>query len=74
MVQEVNNTTTAAQMNAWIDEAVGQKKWLVLEMHQVDHSGLQYSTTPEILQQAVNHLLGSGASVITVHQGLQLMP
>jgi hypothetical protein len=73
MAQEVNNQTTALQIESWIDAAVKDKKWLILELHQVDQSGLQYATTPQILSQVITYLKTSPASVITLHQGLSLM-
>jgi peptidoglycan/xylan/chitin deacetylase (PgdA/CDA1 family) len=72
--QEIDDTTTLTQIKSWIDTAVANKTWLILMFHQVDHSALPFSTTPETLQGVTGYLPTSGAQVITVHQGLQLMP
>ena len=78
-VQNVLDGTTAAQMKAWIDQAVQNKTWLNLVFHEVDAAanapGVEdYSTTPAILQDVVNYLKNNNIAVITTHQGLQMMP
>jgi peptidoglycan/xylan/chitin deacetylase (PgdA/CDA1 family) len=77
-VQNVLMGTTAAQMKAWIDQAVQDKTWLNIVFHQVDNlqhtSEEDYSTTPAILQQVIDYLKSKNVSVITTHQGIQMMP
>ncbi len=71
--QSVENSTTLAQVQDWINTAVASKTWLILVFHQIDNSGLQYSTTPDRLQQIVDYLKNNSVGVVTVSQGLQQM-
>ena len=71
--QHVEASTTINQIKSWIDQAKSSKTWLILELHDIDHSGVQYSTTPEILQQIVNYIKQVNISVVSNAQGLALM-
>ncbi len=73
-VQNVLNTTTPAQIRQWIDTATRDKTWLILVIHQVINNPGQYDTSPATLQDTVNYLKAQSTPVITVHQGLQMMP
>lgn len=72
-VQNVLNTTTAAQIKQWIDIAERDKTWLVLVFHQVIDNPGTYDTSPSVLQDIVNYLKTKNASVITTREGLQKM-
>ena len=72
--QSVEAITTLEQVKLWIDIARDNKVWLTLVFHQVDHSGTAYSTTPEILQGVVDYLSQQSIPIITLHEGLALMP
>lgn len=69
----VLNTTTAAQMKSWIDEAVNGHVWLIIEFHQVDNSNDTYATTPAIFNQVADYLKQKGVPVVTVSQGIQAL-
>lgn len=73
MDQNVETTTSAAQMIEWINTAVANKTWVILTFHQVYSGTDQYSTTPAKLQQVVDYLEENDIPVITTSQGLQLM-
>ncbi len=73
-VQNVLNTTTAAQMEQWINLAVQNHTWLILVIHHVDATNDEYGTTPDTLQTVVNYLKQQNTPVITMKQGLQMMP
>jgi|GEM_PF-742364 len=72
--QNVLNTTSSAQIKSWIDTAVANKTWLTLTIHQVDGSNDEYGTSPAILQEVVNYLKQNNIPVITMKQGLDMMP
>lgn len=65
------NTTTAAQAEAAIDEAIKEKAWIIIELHQVDNSGDTYATTPATFSAIVDYLHSKGVSVVTMQEGVQ---
>jgi peptidoglycan/xylan/chitin deacetylase (PgdA/CDA1 family) len=70
----VDQTTTAAEINAAIDQALADKRWIILELHDVLASGGdEYSITPATLQAIVNHIKSVGIQVVTLEQGMGLM-
>ncbi|MDD5569486.1 MAG: polysaccharide deacetylase family protein, partial [Candidatus Pacebacteria bacterium] len=71
--QSVESNTTIETIKGWIDTAIQNKTWVILVFHQVDHSGEQYSTTPEILQQIADYLIAKNVSVVTNAAGLQIL-
>ncbi len=72
--QNVLVGTTAQQMKHWIDTAIANKTWLIMTFHQVDNAGLDYSTTPAILQEIADYLNLHNVQVRTLREGLQLLP
>ncbi len=70
MHHEVNFTTTVADVQGWIAEALRTKTWLILTFHEVDTNGRQYSTTPDTFRQIVNLVSGSGLTPVTMADGL----
>ena len=74
MDQHIENNTTPAQIQTWIDQAIAQKKWLILELHDVvANNPDQYSNSPAVLQSTVNYLKQQNAKVVTLAQGAQLL-
>ncbi len=71
--QHVESNTTIDQIKGWIDQALADRTWLILELHDIDHSGLQYSTTPEILAQILAYIQSTGIRVVTNAEGLTAM-
>ena len=71
--QHVESNTTPAQVQAWINQAKANNTWLILELHQQDYSGDQYSNTPETLQAIVDSIRASNLKTVTLREGLQLM-
>jgi peptidoglycan/xylan/chitin deacetylase (PgdA/CDA1 family) len=70
----VDSTTSAATINGWIDQAIADKRWLVLELHDILASGGdEYSITPTVLQNIVNHIKSTGVKVVTLQDGIGLM-
>lgn len=65
--------TTVQEITDAIDLAIASNSWLILELHAIDHSGDQYSATPETLQAIVNYIVGTGVRTVTLHQGLELL-
>ncbi len=67
----VLNTTTPAEMEQWIDEAVADKAWLIIEFHQVDTSGDTYAITPANFNPVMDYLAQKGVSVVTMDTGVR---
>ena len=72
-IQQVDQTTTFAQFQSWVDSARNNKSWLILMFHQVDNSGLQFSVTPALFQQMASFLATQQVNVVTLKQGIQQM-
>ena len=72
-VQNVENTTSAAQIQSWVATAQQNKTWLTLVFHRVEANPGQYDTSPEVLQATVDYLQQHGVPVITAHEGLMKM-
>jgi hypothetical protein len=72
-IQQIGTDVTQADIRAWIDTAVSNKKWLILMYHQVDGSGTYLSTSPSELQATVDYLVANAIPVVTLGQGVALM-
>lgn len=63
------NTTTAAQLKAWVDQAKSGKGWVVFTFHDIKASGLGANdTTPTIFNELVDYIAAQGVPVRTVAQ------
>lgn len=71
--QHVEINTTFEQIKGYIDSAMAHNTWLILELHEINYSGEQYSTTPEVLQQVVDYLVANSIPVVTTAEGIALM-
>ncbi len=71
-VQNVENTTTVAQVKSWIDQALATKTWLVLVYHQVDTDPAagEYNTMPSDLEAELSYAKTSGITAKTVQAAL----
>lgn len=70
----LDKTTTLAQAKAWIDQAVADKRWLVLELHDVLASGGDdYAISTSLFQSIVSYIKSSGIKTVTLEQGQALM-
>jgi peptidoglycan/xylan/chitin deacetylase (PgdA/CDA1 family) len=66
----LDKTTTLAQAKAWIDQAVADKRWLVLELHDVLPSGGDdYAVSTSLFQSIVSYIKTSGIKPVTLEQG-----
>ena len=72
-VQQVDLTTTVAQIQTWIDTAKQNNTWLILMFHQVDVTGEELSITTANFQLVVNYLKANATPVVTMNQGINLM-
>jgi peptidoglycan/xylan/chitin deacetylase (PgdA/CDA1 family) len=71
-VQNILDTTTPAQVGAWVDQAVRDRSWLILVYHEVG-TGLEdptYAVTPANLDAELRLIQSKGIAVRTVDQAL----
>ncbi len=76
VVQDVYNTTTPAQVEAWVNQANTQHSWLILVYHEIavtpsDPTDVQYDTQPSDLDAELNYIKQSGIGVDTSAQAIQ---
>jgi peptidoglycan/xylan/chitin deacetylase (PgdA/CDA1 family) len=70
-VQNIDATTTAAQVAGWVAQAQATKTWLVLVYHSVDPTNTgDYNVTPTNLDAQLAAVKNSGAAVLTTQQAL----
>jgi peptidoglycan/xylan/chitin deacetylase (PgdA/CDA1 family) len=67
-VQNITNTTTPAEVKAWVDQAIASKTWLVIVYHEVTDTAEDptYAVTPANLDAELNYVKQSGATVKTL--------
>lgn len=71
--QHLESDVTANQAKQWIDQALANKEWLIMEIHDQNADGTEWSNSPDTLQAIIDYLKEKQASVVTLIQGLQLM-
>jgi peptidoglycan/xylan/chitin deacetylase (PgdA/CDA1 family) len=71
-VQNMTNTTTPAQVQAWIDQAAHDKTWLIIVFHQISTNPAEgeYNTTPTNFNIEMSNLKNSGVATVTMAQAL----
>jgi peptidoglycan/xylan/chitin deacetylase (PgdA/CDA1 family) len=71
-VQNITNTTTPADVQGWVNQAIANKTWLVIVYHEVTTTAADptYSVTPANLDSELNVIKQSGATVKTVDGAL----
>lgn len=68
------NTTTVAQMQTWIDQAVAAKAWLIFLIHKVKtyQPTETYAISTAMLDSTLSYLKKQAVSVVTQAQGLAI--
>lgn len=71
-VQNITNTTTPADVQAWVAQAQADQSWLVIVYHEVTATAEDptYAVTPANLDAELNIIKQSGVTVKTVQQAL----
>jgi peptidoglycan/xylan/chitin deacetylase (PgdA/CDA1 family) len=73
LVQDINSTTTVAQLKSYIDYAKATNTWLILMYHDIDTDTTVdpgYDTTPADFETHMAYLAASGIKVETITQGI----
>lgn len=71
--QSIENTTTLSQVQSWVNNAMTNKTWLILVIHQVDTNSDRYTVSPTLFNQIIDYLKTNNIPVITINQGMQAM-
>lgn len=75
LVRNVYNTTTAANVTNWVNQAKQSNSWLILVYHEVKPNPDQYSVSPEGLDAQLKAIQDTGVSVVTLDQAInELVP
>lgn len=69
-VQNVLQTTTPAQILAWIGEAAQTKTWLILVYHQIEVNTDLYAVSPSAFANHLGQISLSNIPVVTIDQAL----
>ena len=70
----LDRDTSVAKIREWIDQAITDKRWCILEIHDVVPTGEdEYSISKPKLQEVVDFVSKSGMRVVTLEEGLRLM-
>ena len=73
----VNSNTPFSQVQAWIDQAIAQKTWVILIFHKIQNAGDDssdiYWSSPQAVQQIADYLKTANAKVITTSEGVYQM-
>jgi peptidoglycan/xylan/chitin deacetylase (PgdA/CDA1 family) len=73
-IQQMDRTTTMADVQNWVAQAVANKTWLILMFHQEDNNPAHdLGVTPAFLQQIVDYVKTANVDVVTVGQGVSRM-
>lgn len=71
--QHITSDITWLTIKTWIDTAITKKQWVVLEMHQQDKNGGQYSNDPALLQTIVDYVKQQNIKTVTLGEGIGMM-
>lgn len=64
LANSISSQTTLNDVDNWIGEAREENGWLNLVFHQIDDSGAEYSTTPELFAQIIELVERSELEVV----------
>jgi peptidoglycan/xylan/chitin deacetylase (PgdA/CDA1 family) len=74
-IEEVDSNITTTQVQAWVDQAIAQKTWLILVWHEVattpsDPTDALYTTQPADLSTELSYIKSSGVAVENTQQAV----
>ncbi len=71
--QHLTSDVTFATVKSWIDTAVANKQWVILEMHQQVKNGGQYSNNPALLKRIIDYIKANNVKTVTLGEGVALL-
>lgn len=69
-VQNILSTTTAEEVESWVEKAQADKTWLILVYHRIGANPGPYDSTPALLREHLEVIDNSEIPVVTMQQGL----
>ncbi len=69
----IQRGTTVDQIKSWVDDALENKKWLIISFHEINVSGNLYAITPDNFNQVVQYVVSKKIPVVTVEEGAQFV-
>jgi len=80
-IEEVDANITPAQVQAWVNQAIAQKSWLILVYHEIDTKAPagsgddDYVTSPTNLSTELSYIKSTGVAVETTAQAInEILP
>lgn len=71
--QHVEYNVSVETMKGWIDTAIADKTWLILEMHEVKTNAGKYAITPADFQTIIDYVKAKKMKNVTLEQGVRMM-
>jgi peptidoglycan/xylan/chitin deacetylase (PgdA/CDA1 family) len=71
--KHIEANVTVDQIKSYINTAMAEKTWVILEAHNVSNGSSQYNITPANFQAVVDYLVQNNIPVVTMDQGLALL-
>lgn len=69
-VQNIFNTTTAAEVTAWVNQAKADNTWLILVYHRIGANPEEFDSSPQVFAQHLQAIQASGITVKTYQDAL----
>jgi len=66
--QVLTNKTTYEEVISWVEETKRDKKWLILQFHQIDSSQRPYATSPDLLSKIIGYVSSAGLPLTLVSE------
>ena len=60
-------------MRGWIDQALADRSWLIVKLHNIKNDGSFYSTPVATFNALVDYITQTGIKTVTVAEGIGLM-
>ena len=73
MDKHVEKQVTVAEIEGWIDQAIANKQWLIMEWHEQRTDGDTWSNDPAVLQAVVNYVQQHNIKTVTMSEGIAKM-
>ncbi len=71
--QHITSNVSFDTVKGWIDTAVKNKQWVILEMHRQDKNGGEYSNDPELLKKIIAYVKTNNVKTVTLGEGVALL-
>ncbi len=73
-IQNLGGPITLPQVASWVDESIRTNTWIIFMIHHVDSTISDFSITPNLFREIVNYVRSKKIPVVTVSEGIELVP